>query len=79
MSDSDKRAQRVILQQLLRELRVEAQLRQIDVARCIGQPQPFVSKYESGERRLDLIELKQICSALDVPLAEFIQRFEDSV
>ena len=79
MDDSDRRAQRVILQQLLRELRVAAQLRQVDVAYRIGQPQPFVSKYESGERRLDLIELRQICSALDVPLVELIQRFEDSV
>ena len=78
MADSGRRDQRVILQQLLRELRVEAQLRQIDVAQRIGQPQPFVSKYESGERRLDLIELRQICSALDVPLIEFIRRFEDS-
>ena len=79
MADSDRRTQRVILQQLLRELRVAAQLRQVDVACRIGQPQPFVSKYESGERRLDLIELRQICSALDIPLVEFIQRFEDSV
>jgi DNA-binding XRE family transcriptional regulator len=37
---------------LLRELRHEACLTQVQVAARLGVPQSFVSKYESGERRL---------------------------
>jgi transcriptional regulator with XRE-family HTH domain len=61
---------------LLRQLRTEAQLRQEDLARKLNQSQSFVSKYESGERRLDLLELQQICDAVGVPLQDFVKRFE---
>jgi transcriptional regulator with XRE-family HTH domain len=61
---------------LVRKIRLEAGLRQADLARKIGQPQSFVSKYESGERRIDVLELRQICTALGVTLGEFVRRFE---
>lgn len=66
------------LQKLLRQIRQEAGLRQIDLAKRLEQPQSYVSKYESGERRLDLLELLQICEALGIPLSKFVRRFEDS-
>lgn len=68
-----------VLQHLLREIRSESGLRQEDIASRLGEPQSFVSKYESGERRLDLIELKQICDAIGISLAEFVQRYEKAV
>jgi transcriptional regulator with XRE-family HTH domain len=58
-------------QRLLRELRQEAGLRQQDVAELIDEPQSFVSKYESGERRLDVLELREVCEALGISLARF--------
>lgn len=42
----------------------------------LGKPQSFVSKYESGERRLDLIELRAICASLGLPLTVLVERFE---
>jgi transcriptional regulator with XRE-family HTH domain len=51
----------------------------VDLARRIGQPQSFVSKYESGERRLDLVELREICDAVGVSLEVFVRRFEESL
>jgi len=45
------------------------------VAAALGVPQSFVSKYESGERRLDLIELQQVCQALDVDLLDFVAAY----
>jgi transcriptional regulator with XRE-family HTH domain len=63
---------------LLRQL-LDAELRQIDLARRLRRPQSFVSKYETGERRLDLIELREVCSALGVPILEFAKRFEGSL
>jgi transcriptional regulator with XRE-family HTH domain len=63
---------------LLRKVRRELGLRQVDVARLLGEPQSFVSKYESGERRLDLPELEQICKAMGVALSDFIRRYEEA-
>lgn len=59
---------------LLRSIREDAGLRQIDVADQLHEPQSFVSKYESGERSLDVVELGQVCEALGVTLLEFVQR-----
>lgn len=41
-------------------------LSQQQVADALGKPQSFVSKYESGERRLDVVEFIGICRALAV-------------
>lgn len=61
---------------LLRQIRLDAGLRQVDLAERLGQPQSFVSKYESGERRLDLLELWRICEAVGIPLSKFVRLFE---
>ena len=37
---------------------------QQDVADRLGKPQSFVSKYENGERRLDILEFFAIAEAL---------------
>ncbi|MDX1486875.1 MAG: helix-turn-helix transcriptional regulator [Acidiferrobacterales bacterium] len=60
---------------LLREIRNEHGLRQKDVAERLNQPQSFVSKYESGERRLDMLELEQVCEACNTDLTEFVARY----
>jgi transcriptional regulator with XRE-family HTH domain len=70
------RKQQKVLLSLLRELRVQAGIRQVDMARALGKPQAFVSYYESGARRLDLLELRQICKILGVSLSQFVGRFE---
>jgi len=67
------------LQALLRQVRVEAGLTQEEVARRLERPQSFVSKYETGERRLDILELREVCMVLGTPLAEFVRRLEASL
>jgi len=53
---------------LLRQLRRDAGLTQVEVARRLDVAQSFVSKYESGERRLDVIELRHVAQALGITL-----------
>lgn len=65
------------LQTLLRQIRREAGLRQADLAQKIGEPQSFVSKYEIGERRLDILEIRVICEAVGITLQEFAHRLEE--
>jgi transcriptional regulator with XRE-family HTH domain len=64
------------LQLALRHIRIKAGLSQSDLAARVGKPQSFVSKYESGERRLDLPEIREICKASNIKLVEFIKLFE---
>lgn len=61
---------------LLRKYREDAGLRQTAVADALDEPQSFVSKYESGERRLDLVELRHVCAALGVSLVDLVTAFE---
>jgi hypothetical protein len=68
-----------VVQFLLRDLRQEASMRPIDVAHKLSEYQSFVSKYESGERQLDAIELRLICRALGTTLEEFARRLEDRI
>ena len=59
---------------LLRELRRGARLTQVEVATRLGVPQSFVSKYESGERRLDVIELRHVAEAIGTNLENVVSR-----
>lgn len=67
------------LQGLLRAVRTEAGVTQAELAGKLGVPQSVVSKYESGERRLDVVELRQVCRALQLPLVDFVRRLEKEV
>ena len=58
----------------LREVRSEVGITQAELAARLGRPQSFVSKYESGERRLDLVELSEVCVALGISLESFVSR-----
>lgn len=61
---------------LLRQIREEAGLRQVDLAERLDRHQSFVSKYETGERRLDLVELRDICTACGLALSALVKRFD---
>ena len=71
--------QQTALQELLRSLRLAAGLRQEDVAKKLGIPQPAVSKYEMGERRLDILEIRSLCEIFGLTLSEFVLRLEDAL
>lgn len=58
---------------LLKEARQTAGLTQIDLAERLGVTQSFVSKCERGERRLDLLEIRTWCLAMDLPFVAFVQ------
>ena len=69
--------EQLVLQGLLRQIRLAAGLKQDDVAARLKTYQTFVSKYEAGDKILDLPELRQVCNALDVSLVDFVKRYEE--
>ena len=74
----DRSRRKKILLRLLREARLRSGLRQADLAKRLGLPQSFVSKYESGERRLDLLELQDVCAALGSTESDFVAAFQQA-
>jgi len=72
-------AQRGRLVILLREMRIEAGLTQVDLAARIEKDQAYVSRYESGQRRLDVLEVREICQVVGVTLEEFVKRLESAL
>lgn len=54
--------------------REAAGLTQVAVAEQLARPQSFVSKYESGERRLDIAEFIEVALAIGVNPSTLIER-----
>lgn len=61
---------------LLRGIRVDAGLTQSELASRLSRDQTFVSKYESGERRLDVLELREVCQAVRTDFVTFIRKLD---
>jgi len=55
----------------LRQARFSSKLTQVEVAQKLGKPQSFVSKCESGERRVDFTELQAFAKLYGKPLSSF--------
>jgi transcriptional regulator with XRE-family HTH domain len=64
---------------LCRELiaaRARMGLTQSDLAGRLKETQSEISKFERGERRLDVVQLRRWCRAMGIPLPEFVASFE---
>ena len=71
-----EKAKKTLLE-MLRQAREEAGILQADLAKKLGRKQGFVSKYELGDRRLDLLDLADICDALGISFADFAKHFDE--
>lgn len=62
------------LRELLKAARLSAGLRQVDVASKLSRPQSHVAKIEGGERKMDFIEVLDICVAVELDPCELVKR-----
>lgn len=79
MPNALHRRQYQIFQALLVEARERAAMTQMAVAKKLSRPQSFVSKYERGERRLDLTEFIEIADVIGINISEFMRRYRELV
>jgi transcriptional regulator with XRE-family HTH domain len=63
----------------LTALREERRCTQAELGRRLGKPQSYVSKVESGERKLDLVEYVYWCKVLDKDPTTLVAELADSV
>jgi transcriptional regulator with XRE-family HTH domain len=59
------------LLETLRKARLDADLTQVQVAAKLKKPQSFIAKCESGERRIDFIEMQALARLYGKPLSFF--------
>jgi transcriptional regulator with XRE-family HTH domain len=76
MGKRSSASQRAKLNAILREARLQAGLTQVQVAERLHRPQSYVSKYERGELRLDILELREVCEALGITLTAFARKLD---
>jgi len=57
----------------LRQARKSAGLTQLDVAERLGSYASYVSKCESGERRIDVVELAEFCRLYGIKVRELLK------
>lgn len=74
MSHMRKDYRHDLLQRFLINSRRKLGLTQQEVADRLGKPQSFISKYESGERRLDVVEFVDVCQALAIAPSDFFKK-----
>lgn len=60
----------------LKRVRQDNRVTQEQIAKKLKATQSFVSKVERGERRLDVVELRQWSRALGLSLTDFVSGFE---
>ena len=56
----------------LKQARLKAGLRQIEVAKKLKRPQSYISRVESGGYRLDIVEVKRFAKLYGVDMNELI-------
>ena len=63
----------------LRSKREMGGVTQVQLAELLKVNQAFVSKVETCERRLDIIELHHICQVLGISFVDFIQEVDRDI
>lgn len=67
------------LLKLLREAREAGGISQEVLSKKIGRSRTFVSKIEEGTRRVDVVELFQLCTALQIDPIAFLTTYQKTV
>jgi transcriptional regulator with XRE-family HTH domain len=72
-----QRQQYEYLRSELKKARLASKLHQVDLAKRLKKPQSYISKVESGERNLDVIEFVGYCMALDLDPTKYLKKLVD--
>lgn len=65
-----------VLLTLIKKYRKDSGLTQVNCSKALGRPQSFMSDIETGSRRLDVVQLRDLCKVLGIGLQNLITEFE---
>ena len=71
-----RKDRRMLLLKMLKDARLERGLRQLDVALALGRPQSYVAKVESGERKVDCIDVIDFCNVVNLDPVKLDKRLK---
>ncbi len=66
-----------LLRSELKKARVESGVLQKDLAKTLRKPQSYISKIESGERNLDVVEFIQYCEGLGIDPTKWLRKLTE--
>ena len=69
-------AEQLLLQQHLRQVRKAAKMTQVELAEKLEKPQSYISKIESGDRGVSVIEARAYCKACKYDFAKFVRAWD---
>lgn len=73
------RPEHTALLRLLKTYRKAAGLTQVECSKALDRPQSFMSDVENGTRRLDIVQLRDLCKVLGISLPELVQELENAI
>jgi transcriptional regulator with XRE-family HTH domain len=65
-----------VLISCLKDLRIQSKMTQQELSTYLGCSQAYISKYEQGQRRLDIVEVRNICIQLGSSLPKLVDEYE---
>ena len=78
MAHSGEHSPREILRNVVRAARRKADMTQGELAGAIGRTQGYVSKFENGQTRAEMIDVIQFCVALEIDHHALMDRLVDA-
>ena len=76
MTKAIYRREHVIFLQVLKRMRLESGMTQAECSAALGRPQSFMSDVERGVRRIDTVQLRDLCLVLKTDLIRFTENYE---
>lgn len=65
--------------EILKRRRIDAGLTQVECSKALGRPQSFMSDVERGSRRLDIIQIWDLCRVLGCDFLDLMQEFQSTL
>lgn len=79
MTKAIYRPEHQVFLEILKRRRIEAGLTQVECSTALGRPQSFMSDVEMGSRRLDIIQIWDICQVLGCDFLELLGEFQRKI
>ena len=70
-------SQHRVFQELFVEERKRTGITHKTLAERLGVDRSAVTRIETGERRVDIVELQQICEVMGISLVDFVKQYEE--